>query len=53
MCGKMNAREMVPAELPSHLQQPMTEGVDDPAESHGGRQIAVLVRQTQEAHYAL
>ena len=53
MCGKMNAREMAPAEPPSHLQQPMTEGVDDPAESHGGRQIAVLVRQTQEAHYAL
>ena len=53
MCGKMNAREMAPAEPPSHLQQPMTEGADDPAESHGGRQIAVLVRQTQEAHYAL
>ena len=53
MCGKMNAREMAPAEPPSHLQQPMTEGVDDPVESHGGRQIAVLVRQTQEAHYAL
>lgn len=53
MCGKMNAREMAPAEPPSHLQQPMTEGADDPADSHGGRQIAVLVRQTQEAHYAL